>query len=117
MKVAKLVTAIISFLFCGIVLFQSCATGVVNTLEESSDLGGSAGFIVAILLLAGAVVQIVTRASEKKGGAIACMVLFLIAAVLAFANAAVFKDLTVWGGWCVIMALLNLISLFLKKKA
>lgn len=35
MKTAKLVLGIISMVLCLFVIFQSCAAGVSNTLEES----------------------------------------------------------------------------------
>lgn len=53
MRTWKLVAGILSIVLCMIVLFQSCAVGIANTLEESGDFGGTAGLLVALLLLAG----------------------------------------------------------------
>lgn len=39
------------------------------------------------------------------------MILFGLAAVLAFSNAAVYQDLTVWAVWCVINAGMAVIAL------
>ena len=116
MKVWKLVAGILSIVFFLIVIFQSCAAGVVNTLEESSDMGGFAGVLVAFLMLAGGIVSIATRNSEKKGGNITLIVLFVLAALFGFSNAAVYKDLTVWAIWCLINAALAVVAIIIKKK-
>ena len=57
------------------VMFQSCAAGISNSLAENGESGGSAGLIVAIILLAGGIVSIATR-NGSKGGNIALIVLF-----------------------------------------
>ena len=51
MKVWKLVSGILSIILFVLVMFQSCAAGVSNSLEENGEVGGSAGIIVAIMLL------------------------------------------------------------------
>ena len=99
-----------------LVLFQSCAAGVGNAVSESGEVSGSAGFIVAIILLAGGIVMIATRNSTKKGGAIACIILFLFGALIGFANAGSYSDLRIWSGLCVILAVINIISMLVKKK-
>lgn len=116
MKTAKLVTGILCMVFCVIVLVQSFAAGVFNTLEGNGEVSGSAGFVLAILMLSGGIVEVATRKSTKKGGSIACLILFLLAAVLGFANAGSFSDLNIWSAWCLILGVLNLICLFLKPK-
>ena len=52
MKTWKLVSGIISIVLFVFVMFQSCAAGVANSLEANGESGGSAGLIVAIILLA-----------------------------------------------------------------
>ena len=116
MKTTKLVLGILGLIFSIIVMFQSCAASVVNALDDNGDFGGAAGYLVAFLLIAGSIVMIATRNSEVKGGSIAALILFVIAALLAFSNAAVYKDLTIWGGLCVVFALVNLLSLLKTKR-
>ena len=116
MKTWKLVAGILGIVFCMIVLFQSCAAGMVNTLDESSDAGGSAGLLVALLMLAGGIVSVAVRNSEKRGGDIALIVVFVLAALIGFSNAAVYQDLVIWSVWCLINAGLALISAIRKKK-
>ena len=53
MKTWKLVSGIISIVLFAFVMFQSCAAGISNSLAENGESGGSAGLIVAIILLAG----------------------------------------------------------------
>ncbi len=74
MKTWKLVSGIISIVLFAFVMFQSCAVGISNSLEANGESGGSAGIIVAIMLLAGGIVSIATR-NGSKGGNIALIVL------------------------------------------
>lgn len=67
MKVWKLVSGILSIILFVFVSFQSCAAGVSNALEANGEASGSAGIIVAILMLAGGIVSIATRKSLGKG--------------------------------------------------
>ena len=65
MKVWKLISGILSMVLFLVVAFQSCAAGVANTLAENGEVSGSAGILVAILMLAGGIVSVATRKSEK----------------------------------------------------
>ena len=114
MKVWKLVSGILSIVFAVLVFFQSALVGLGNAIQENGEVGGSAGLLVAIVLLVGGIVSIVTR-NGGKGGAIALIILFGIGAMMG-AAAGSYKDLTVWAGWCGICAVFALISLFIKKK-
>ena len=71
MKTWKLVSGILSIILFVVVTFQSCAAGISNTLQENGEVGGSAGVLVAIMLLAGGIVSIATRNKESKGANIA----------------------------------------------
>jgi len=115
MKTWKLVSGILSIVLFVIVSFQSCAAGVSNTLESNGEVGGSAGIIVAIMLLAGGIVSIATRRGSK-GGNIALIVLFGIGALFGFALAGSYTDLKIWAGWCLICTILGIVSLIKGKK-
>lgn len=116
MKIWKLVAGILSIVFSGIVMFQSCAAHVVNTVEEkTTDTSASGGVILAVMLLAGGIVSIATRKSGKVGN-IAGLIVFAIAAVIGFANLGTYKDLIVWSVWCAICAAMCLIGVFTAKK-
>nr|WP_288555507.1 hypothetical protein [uncultured Mediterraneibacter sp.] len=116
MKIWKLVSGILSIIFFALVAMQSCAVGVANTLEDSGEVSGSAGILVAVLMLAGGIVSIATRASEKRGGNIALLVLFGLAALLGFSNYGSYSDLAIWSGWCLINAVLAVVALVLGSK-
>lgn len=112
MKVWKLVSGILSIVLFFLVMFQSCAAGLANTLSENGESGGSAGVVVSIMLLAGGIVSIATR----KGGNIALIVIYGIAALTGFALAGSFADLTIWAGWCLICAVMAVVSLIKGNK-
>ena len=114
MKTWKLVSGIISIILFVIVTFQSCAAGIVNTMEENGEVGGSAGLIVAIMLLTGGIVSIATR-NGGKGGNIALIVLFGIAALCGFTMEGGYADLYIWSVWCVINVILAIVALAKNK--
>lgn len=115
MKTWKLVSGILSIVLFVFVSFQSCAAGVANTLEANGEVGGSAGIIVAIMLLAGGIVSIATR-NGGKGGNIALIVLFGIGALCGFTLAGSYGDLNIWAAWCLICAVLAIVSLVKGNK-
>ena len=116
MKIWKLVAGILSIILFVIVALQSCAAGLSNALQENGEVSGSAGLIVAILMLTGGIVSIATRKSVKKGGNIALIILFGLAALVGFANYGSYSDLAIWSGWCLINAVLALIAIITGKK-
>lgn len=116
MKTFKLVAGILCCVLCVLVMLQSCAAGVSNALADNGEVSGSAGFLVAILLLTGGIVMIATRNSVKKGGSIAGAIIFLFAALLGFANAGTYSDLNIWSGLCFILGVINIIAAIKLKK-
>ena len=116
MKVWKLVSGILSMILFVLVAFQSCAAGGSNALEANGEVSGSAGIIVAILMLAGGIVSVVTRKSEKKGGNIALIILFGLAALIGFTNYGSYSDLAIWSGWCLLNAILAIVAIITGKK-
>ena len=116
MKVWKLVSGILSMILFALVTLQSCAAGVANALEENGETSGSAGLLVAVLMLAGGIVSVATRKSTKKGGNIALIVLFGLAAFIGFTPYGSYSDLAIWSGWCLINAVLAVVALIINKK-
>ena len=113
MKIWKLVSGIVSTVLFAFVMFQSCAAGMSNALEANGEIGGSAGFILACLMLAGGIVSICTRKTFK--GSIALTILFGLAALIGFTCAGSYSDLIVWSAWCLINAIVAVIA-FIKGK-
>lgn len=110
MKTWKLVSGILCIVLSLFVLFQSCAAGLSNALQDNGEVSGSAGVIVAIMLLAGGIVSIATR-NGGKGGNIALTVMFGIGALIGFTLAGSYGDLVIWAAWCLICAVLAIICL------
>lgn len=113
MKIWKLVSGILSIVLSVFVLFQSSIAGLSNSLQANGEVGGSAGLIVAILLLTGGIVSICVR-KGSKGGSIALIVIFILAALLGYTGAGSYSDLKVWATWCLICAIMAALSLFKK---
>lgn len=113
MKTWKLVSGILSIVLFVLVTFQSCAAGLYNAMSENGESSGSAGIMVAVMLLAGGIVSIATR-KGGKGGNIALIVLFGIGAFFGFTMAGSFSDLVIWAAWCLVCAALAFVS-FLKS--
>lgn len=116
MKTWKLVSGILSIILFIVVSFQSCAAGVANALEENGGTSGSVGVIVAILMLAGGIVSVASRKSVKKGGNIALVILFGLAALVGFAGYGNYSDLVIWSIWCLINGILAIVALMTAKK-
>lgn len=115
MKTWKLVSGVLSIILFVIVAFQSCIAGVGNTLSGSGEISGSAGIIVAIMLLSGGIVSVATRKSGK-GGDIALIVLYGIGALLGITLAGeMYTDLIIWGGWCLICGVASILDLVKKS--
>lgn len=109
-SVARLVIGILSIVLSLLILFQSCAAGIVNTLADTGDVGGSAGFMVAVIFIVSGIIGIVTRNSQKKTGPIVCFVLYLLAGLLAVSNSAVYADLQIWGILSIVFGVIFLIA-------
>ena len=109
-SVGRLIIGIVLLVLAVFVLFQSCAAGVVNTLDSNSDdLGGSAGLIVSIFMIVAGIIGICTRNSKGKAGPIITAVLLVLGGILALCNAAVFQDLTIWGTVCIAFGIVFII--------
>ena len=115
MKTWRLVSGILSIVLAVFVLFQSMIAGLGNALSENGEVGGSAGLIVAIMLLVGGIVSIATR-EVAKGGCIATAVLFILGGVVGILCAGSYGDLYIWSAWCLINGALSIYSLIKLKK-
>jgi hypothetical protein len=116
MKTWRLVSGILSIILFVVVMFRSCAAGVVNALEDNGGTSGSVGVLLAILMLTGGIVSIASRKSVKKGGNIALIILFGLAALIGFTGYGNYGDLIVWSIWCLINAVISIVALITGKK-
>lgn len=96
-SVARLVLTIISYVISFVILIQSCAVGVVNSVEESSDTSGTAGILLMIFILVAASVGIATRNSRKKAGPIVAGAFYIVGGLLAvLSSGGAYGDLVIW---------------------
>lgn len=100
MKTLKLILGIISFILSAFVLFQSCAAGIGNALEDNGEAGGSAGVILAICCIVAGIVAIVTRNSNGAGPFVAGG-FYLAGGIIGTACAGSYGDLVIWGVLCI----------------
>ena len=115
MKTWKLVSGILCMVFVIIVVFQSCAVSISNSLDhDTADLSASGGIVLAFLMLAGGIVSVATRYGGK-GGNIATCIIFALAALIGYSNRGNYGDLMVWCVWCAICALIALIAIFTQR--
>lgn len=111
MRTWKLVSGIISIVLSVFVVFQSMIAGLANALEANEQSSGSAGLVVSICMLCGGIVSIVSRKNNSKGTNIALIILFGLATLTGFVLAGNYSDLYIWSAWCLINAVLAIISL------
>lgn len=114
MRTWKLVSGILCMILFIMVMFQSCAAGLLNTIEGNGELSGTAGVFVAIMMLTGGIVSVATRNVKGKGGNVALIILFGMAAFVGFLGYGSFSDLAIWAGWCFINAIVALVCLISK---
>lgn len=113
MKTWRLISGILSIVLSLVILLQSCAVGMLEAMgADGSD--SASGLLVALLLIAAGIVAIVTR-NASRGGSIALVVLYAVAAVIGF-SATVYADLIVWAVWRCVCAVAALVSLLRRRK-
>lgn len=95
MKTARLILGIITVVLFIVILFQSCATGAVNAINNSNDIGGTAGLFVAFLSLIAGIIAIATRSSSI--GAFVAGGFYIVSGFIGTTNAKVYTDLEIWG--------------------
>ena len=114
-NILRMVLGILTIVISVIVGFQSCAAGIGEAISEADSSSGAGGLFTGFFLLAAGIVAVAAR--KTKGGTIAAIILYALAAIFAFANLSKnFGDLTVWAVLSVIFAVVLVITLFLKEK-
>lgn len=93
----RLVLGILSCVVCAVVLLQSCAVGMLNTLDGTGGVDGTAGFMLAISILIAGIAGISTRNNQKKTGAIVSCVFYWIGTFFSLAGSEAYGDLPIWG--------------------
>lgn len=114
MKTLRMVCGIICCCLFFVIVFQSCAAGIGNALENSGEVSGSAGFITAVLMLVAGIISIAGR--KSKGATITALVFYVLAGIIACTMYGSFSDLQIYGVLNFIFAGLFFITLFIGKK-
>ena len=115
MKGTKLTLGILSLVMSAFILFQSCAAGLSNALEENEEVGGSAGVILALLLIASGILAIVYRSKVSKGLYVAGG-LNIFGGLIGISMAGSYGDLTIWGVVAIIFGICYIIINIMGKK-
>jgi hypothetical protein len=116
MKTWRFVSGILSIIFSVLVLLQGCTVGCLQAMAESENISGAAGILVALLMLTGGIESIISHEIPSSGNGTALLIIFGIASLIGFTNANTYKDLYIWSTWCVVCAVLALISICLASK-
>lgn len=109
----KKVIGIFSIVLFLVVEFQSCAAGLGNALSKSSESSGSAGFLLGLFMLIAGILTLVSK--QSKGILITAIVLYILGALVGFANSGTFKDLTIWSSLNLIFGALLIFHLVKNK--
>lgn len=110
----KKVIGIISIVLFFLVAFQSCSAGLGNALENNKEVSGSAGILLAILMLIAGIILLCSK--EHKGLVITSIVFYALAFIIGIANVGSFGDLKIWSILNLIFAILVGFHLFKNKE-
>jgi len=110
----KKVIGIISIVLFILVAFQSCAAGIGNALASNKEASGSAGIMLAILMLIAGIIAIISKYS--KGMTITAIVFYVLAFIVGIANVGHFSDLKIWSILNLIFAALLAFHIFKYKQ-
>lgn len=109
----KKVIGIISIILFVLVSFQSCAAGLGNALNNSKEVSGSAGIMLAICMLIAGIISLISK--KSKGMTITAIVFYLIGGIIGLANVGSFKDLQIWSILNIVFAALFIFHIIKYK--
>lgn len=112
----RLVIGILSILMALFILFQSCAAGIGNTIDENGAVSGSMGTFTAIFIMAAGITAICTRNATKKTAMIITALLYFIAGAFTIGQGSTFGDLPIWGGISAVIGIFFIICACMKAK-
>ena len=95
------------------VLFQSCAAGIVGVYEKAETSGAMAGAFVGITMIIVGIVSIAAR--KTYGGNIAIIALCALGFIIGITGYGLFVDLIIWSLWLLINAVLAVVCLIKWK--
>lgn len=99
----RLIVGIIFIVLSGMVLFQSCAAGMVNVLEGGSGSDGLIGTFTGLLMIILGIISIVTRKTENpKIPMVIALILLIYGFLIGYVYSGIFKDLKYYG-WLMVI--------------
>ena len=75
-------------------------------MSSNGQVSGTAGVIVALMMMSGGILSIATRKEIQKGDSVALAVIYGIGVLIGVALAGDFEDLIIWALWCFVCAVL-----------
>lgn len=114
MRTWKWIAGMLSILFSFLVMLQSALSGVFNLITQNGEMSGTAGLLVAILMMAGGIMSFLSRNENKNQRNLCLAIIFGIAAYLGVTYAGNYQDLHIWATWCFLNAILGLTT-FIKQ--
>lgn len=115
MKNIKLIAGILGIVIAAYILLISCYAAAWNVLTMSGHFNGIVGIVIAALLMAGSIVRIGMRSAEDDSGSIISLVLFAIAAAIAFAITPIYRYMQGWAIICLVMGILSVLMIMWKN--
>lgn len=95
MRTAKLILGILSLVLFIVIMLQSCAVGVVNSIDDNtSDLSGGGGTLLAFIMLIAGIIGVVAR--DSRTGSLVAGIFYLVGALIGFVSLGTYGDLVVW---------------------
>lgn len=114
MKLTKKIISIFSIVISGFILLQSCASGVVNSIEDNGSSSGTGGLLLVVFMLVGAILNL--SSDEHKTTAISGIFYIIGGFIGLFLSlSGSFADLTIWGFMCLIFGLIFIIGGVMKS--
>lgn len=95
MRTVKLILGILSLVLFIVIMLQSCAVGVVNSIDDNtSDLSGGGGTLLAFIMLIAGIIGVVAR--DSRTGSLVAGIFYLVGALIGFVSLGTYGDLVVW---------------------
>lgn len=113
-KICRLVIGIVSIALFFVIMFQSCAAGVVNTFEGNGSVSGTAGAILAMCWLVAGIVGIAGRRNKYAIGT--SVGFYFFGGLIGIANIGIYSDLAIWSMLSFAFAIIYLLSILLYRK-
>lgn len=92
----RLIINILSLVLFVLILFQSCAAGVVNTFIDEESVSGSAGALLAFCMLITGIIGICTRYSTENTGRYITGGLYALGGLMGLGDVGIYEDLELW---------------------